>query len=99
MINATVFDDLAKAFEKVLPPGANEFRADVEKNAKSAFQSAFGKLDLVTREEFDVQSKVLARTRAKLEALEARVAAMESAASGAADQDTGTSGTENAAQP
>jgi BMFP domain-containing protein YqiC len=50
---------------------------DVEKNVKALLSSAFAKLDLATREELDVQAKVLARTREKLSALEARVAALE----------------------
>jgi BMFP domain-containing protein YqiC len=50
---------------------------DVEKNARALLSSAFAKLDLATREQFDVQAKVLARTREKLSALEARVAALE----------------------
>ncbi len=50
---------------------------DVEKNVKAVLGTAFSKLDLVTREEFDVQREVLARTRAKLEALEARIAELE----------------------
>ena len=52
---------------------------DIEKNVKAMMAQGFSKLDLVTREEFDVQAQVLARTRAKLEALEAQVAAMEAA--------------------
>jgi BMFP domain-containing protein YqiC len=50
---------------------------DLEKNMKSMLSQGFSKLDLVTREEFDVQSQVLAKTREKLEALEARVAELE----------------------
>ncbi len=50
---------------------------DLEKNLKTMLSSGFGKLDLLTREEFDIQAQVLARTRAKLEALEARVAELE----------------------
>lgn len=50
---------------------------DIEKNVRALLSSAFAKLDLVTREEFDVQREVLARTRAKLEALEARLAELE----------------------
>ncbi|MDP9109213.1 MAG: accessory factor UbiK family protein [Pseudomonadota bacterium] len=52
---------------------------DIEKNVKAMMAQGFSKLDLVTREEFDVQAQVLARTRAKLEALEAQVAALEAA--------------------
>ena len=49
---------------------------DIEKNAKAMLSSMLGRLDLVTREEFDVQTQVLARTREKLTALEAKVAAL-----------------------
>lgn len=50
---------------------------DLEKNMRAMLTQGFSKLDLLTREEFDVQADVLARTRAKLEALEARVAELE----------------------
>ena len=50
---------------------------DVEKNLRALLSSAFSRLDLVTREEFDVQQEVLGRTREKLEQMEARVAGME----------------------
>lgn len=50
---------------------------DIEKNVKAMMTQGFSKLDLVTREEFDIQAQVLAKTRAKLETLEARVAALE----------------------
>lgn len=52
---------------------------DLEKNAKAVFSGLLGKLDLVTREEFDIQAQVLARTREKLKDLEARVDALERA--------------------
>ena len=51
---------------------------DLEKNMRAMLNQGFSKLDLLTREEFDVQAEVLSRTRAKLEALEARVAELES---------------------
>ena len=50
---------------------------DIEKNVKAMMTQGFSKLDLVTREEFDIQSQVLAKTRSKLEALEARLAELE----------------------
>ncbi len=50
---------------------------DIEKNIKSMLNQGFSKLDLVTREEFDIQTQVLTKTRAKLEALEAQVAELE----------------------
>ncbi|MEY3200605.1 MAG: hypothetical protein RIR70_155 [Pseudomonadota bacterium] len=59
---------------------------DVEKNLRALLSSAFTKLDLVTREEFDVQREVLARARQKLAELEARIAALEAAAASAKDE-------------
>jgi ubiquinone biosynthesis accessory factor UbiK len=53
---------------------------DVERNVKALMSGAFARMDLVTREEFDVQAKVLARTREKLSELERRVAELEAAA-------------------
>ena len=50
---------------------------DIEKNVKAMMTQGFSKLDLVTREEFDIQNQVLAKTRAKLEALEQKVTALE----------------------
>lgn len=50
---------------------------DIEKNVKAMMSQGFSKLDLVTREEFDIQAQVLAKTRAKLEALEARLSLLE----------------------
>ncbi len=61
---------------------ANSPAKDIEKNAKALMGGMFAKLDLVTREEFDIQAQVLARTREKLQALEARVDALEKARSG-----------------
>ena len=58
---------------------------DIERNVKSLLNQGFNRLDLVTREEFDVQAQVLARTREKLEALEKRVAELEGLRSEAQD--------------
>lgn len=77
MFDPKVIDDVARRLAELLPPGIKELQADVEKNFRATLHTAFSKLDLVTREEFDVQSQVLARTRAKLEALEKRVSEME----------------------
>lgn len=68
------FNDLQSKISQVIE---NSPMKDVEKNVKAMMSQGFSKLDLVTREEFDIQSQVLARTRAKLEALEARVAELE----------------------
>ena len=61
---------------------ANSPAKDIEKNAKAMMSGVFAKFDLVTREEFDIQAQVLARTREKLQALEARVDALEKARAG-----------------
>ena len=70
-------DKLAKMLAETLPQGLRSVRDDLEKNFRSVLQSGLGRLDLVTREEFEVQEAVLARTREKLDALEARLAKME----------------------
>lgn len=77
MIDPKAFDDLAKRFAEAVPPSFRQFQTEMEKNAHAALQAAFAKLDLVTREEFEVQQAVLARTRAKLEELEKQVADLE----------------------
>lgn len=69
------FDDLHAKVQQVIE---NSPAKDIEKNVKAMLTQGFSRLDLVTREEFDIQAQVLAKTRAKLEALEARVAALES---------------------
>ena len=77
MIDPKAFEDLAKRFAEAVPPGVRQFQAEMEKNFHAALQATFAKLELVTREEFDVQQAVLARTRAKLEELEKQVAELE----------------------
>ena len=72
-----LIDELAKRLSSALPPGANVIKEDVEKNMRSVLHAAFSKMDLVTREEFEVQAQVLQRSRAKLEELEKRVAELE----------------------
>ena len=80
MIDPKSFDDLAKRFAEALPPSFKQFQTEMEKNFHAALQATFAKLELVTREEFDVQQGVLARTRAKLEELEKQVAELETKA-------------------
>lgn len=70
-------DDFVRLISQAIPPGARELQQEFEKNARALMSSAFSKLDLVTREEFDVQSAVLARTRDKVDALERQVAYLE----------------------
>jgi BMFP domain-containing protein YqiC len=70
MIDLKNLDELARRLSDLVPPGLSEARADLEKNFRAALQAGLGRLDLVTREEFDVQRAVLLRTREKLEGLE-----------------------------
>jgi BMFP domain-containing protein YqiC len=75
--DAKVFEDLARRMADAMPPQFAALRADMEANFKSVLQAGLTRLDLVTRQEFDVQAGVLARTREKLEALDARLATLE----------------------
>jgi hypothetical protein len=70
-------DDLARRLADAVPPGLTALKNDLEQNFKAVLQSGLTKLDLVTRQEFDIQSGVLRRSRERLEALEARIAALE----------------------
>ena len=77
MIDLNPLDDLARRLSALLPPGLREGRDELQQNFKSVLQSGLGKLDLVTREEFEVQRAVLLRTREKVEDLQRAVAALE----------------------
>jgi len=77
MIDLSHIDDLARRLSNLVPPGMREGREELQQNFKSILQAGLGKLDLVTREEFDVQRAVLLRTREKLEALQQAVAQLE----------------------
>ena len=68
------FNDMQAKMQQVLE---NSPAKDIEKNVKAMMSQGFAKLDLVTREEFDIQAQVLAKTRSKLEALEVRVLELE----------------------
>ncbi|MCS6763464.1 MAG: accessory factor UbiK family protein [Candidatus Protistobacter heckmanni] len=72
-----VFDEMQRKFSEMLK---NSPAKDIERNFRAALTQGFTKLDLVTREEFDVQAQVLARTRARLEELEKKVAELEAQA-------------------
>ena len=69
--------NLAAQLSDSLPSHLGTLKADFEKNCQRVLQHGFQKLDLVTREEFDLQSKVLLRTRKKLEEMEAHLREME----------------------
>ncbi len=77
MINPKLIDRLTAGIANAIPAGISQFQADFERTVRAAVSSALARMDLVTREEFDVQSAVLARTRIKIEALEKKVAVLE----------------------
>ena len=72
-------DDLARSLLERVPPALRTVQQDLETGFRAVLRERLSKLDLVTRDEFDAQTRVLERTRARLEALEARLAAMEGA--------------------
>ena len=74
MLNQKIFDDLSAKLNEAVNSGPAK---DFERNARALLAQGFAKLDLVTREEFDVQAQVLARTREHLTALEARLSELE----------------------
>ncbi|HRP86481.1 MAG TPA: accessory factor UbiK family protein [Gammaproteobacteria bacterium] len=78
-------DELARRLADALPSGLKALQADAEQNFRAVLQAGLARLDLVTREEFDVQAAVLKRTREKLAALETRLAALEQAPERTAD--------------
>ncbi len=77
MVSPQALNELMCGILDALPSGMHTLHNDIEKNLRASLNSTFAKLNLVTREEFEVQSAVLARTRAKLKALEEKVAALE----------------------
>ena len=78
MLDPKKLEDIAKQINDAIPPSVKSFAEGFETKTKQILQTQLSKLDLVTREEFEVQTQVLVRTREKLEALEARLAALES---------------------
>ena len=77
MIDPKLIDELSEQLATSLPSGIRKLQADFSKNFRASLEAGLAKLDLVTREEFDVQRAVLARTREKLSRLEKQVAALE----------------------
>ena len=77
MLDPKKLEDLAKQIADAVPPGVKNMAEEAEGRVKAVLQSQLSKLDLVTREEFDIQSQVLIRTREKLDAMESRIAELE----------------------
>jgi BMFP domain-containing protein YqiC len=70
-------DEIARRLLESVPPALRSMQQDLETNFRAVLRERLSKLDLVSRDEFDAQTKVLERTRARLEALEARLASLE----------------------
>lgn len=73
-------DEIARRLLESLPPGLRTLREDAEQNFRAVLRASLSRLDLVARDEFDAQTRVLERTRARLEELEKKVAALEGGA-------------------
>ncbi len=77
MIKPEIIDQLAKALADFVPPQLHHVKQDLEKNFRALLQSQLTDMNIVSREEFDIQSQVLAKTRQKLAVLEKQVADLE----------------------
>ena len=77
MFDPKVFDDLSRKLVDGLPSGFKAFQADLERNIKASLESALRQMNLVSRDEFEIQQAILMRTREKVDALEKRVAELE----------------------
>ncbi len=73
MFDNKIFDDVSKKLFDSLPEGLKSIEQDLQQKFKTILTSTFDKLDLVTREEFEVQKKVLAKTRQKIDEIESRI--------------------------
>lgn len=72
-----IVNRVSEQLSQVLPPGVRQLRGDLEENIKAVLREALARMELVTREEFDIQSTLLSRARSRLEALEAELRALE----------------------
>jgi len=77
MLNPKKLEEIAKQISEAVPPGMKSMAEGAEAKVKQVLQSQLNRLDFVSREEFDIQTQVLMRTREKLEALEARISQLE----------------------
>ena len=78
MFNPKKLEEIAKQVSDVMPEGVKSFGEDVDRKIKQVLQAQLGKLDMVSREEFDVQTHVLLRTREKLAEMEVKFTELES---------------------
>ena len=90
-------DDLARSLLDHLPPAVRGMQQDLESNFRAVLRANLSRLDLVARDEFDAQAKLLERTRSRLEGLEKRLGELEALASGASN--AGSSGSSGSSGP
>lgn len=76
-VDPKILDELARKLYESVPPGVRDAQADLERNFRAVLADVLGRLDLVTREEFDVQQKVLMKTRDRLESINRRLQELE----------------------
>jgi len=81
-MNTPKIDEIVRRLVESVPPGVRAVQQDLENNFRAVLRSSLTKLDLVSRDEFDAQMRVLERTRARLEELERKVAAREGSGAG-----------------
>jgi hypothetical protein len=77
MLKREKIDEFFREFAKLLPEDLRTYKQDMEKNLKAALNGAFARMDLVTREEFDIQTALLGKTRELLQELEIKVGELE----------------------
>ena len=77
MAKSQQLEDLVQQLFRLLPENVEHSRQDIEKNIRAALSSSLARMNLVSREEFDIQSELLSKTRMALDELEARIAEME----------------------
>jgi BMFP domain-containing protein YqiC len=77
MLKPENLDEIVKQFQSLLPEDMRQTKNDVEKNIKAMMKASFQKVDLVTREEFDIQTELLSKTRSLLDELEEKVKQLE----------------------
>jgi BMFP domain-containing protein YqiC len=77
MFKPEKFDEVVQQFTRLLPEDMQQAKTDIQKNMKAALSASLARMDLVTREEFDVQTALLARTRALLEEMESKLSRLE----------------------
>ncbi len=87
MLDPKIFDDISKRVAGSIPPGMQSLQNDFQRNLHTALEAALGKLNLVTRDEFDIQQAVLQRTRQKLDQLEAQLQTLETQQKKAQNED------------